>query len=84
MRVSLENDSRPTFMPDGMPVTNLRAASSAAARRVGTTSVADIDPDVSMASRIVPRCLGTFETLTGRASPTTSAPSAHNITTAET
>jgi hypothetical protein len=48
------------------------AAFWAASSRLGATSVAIIDNDVSMATTIVDRSLGTFSVATGCANETTS------------
>ena len=47
--------TRPTWMPLGSLLTNFFAWSSAACSRLGETSVADIDAEVSRVSRIVAR-----------------------------
>jgi hypothetical protein len=54
-------------VPSGTPLMNVSAASREASERVGATSVADIEPDVSMHSTIAASCTATFATLLGRA-----------------
>jgi len=56
----LLNDNNPTFNPGGTAATKFCAAATAAARRDGATSVAAIEPEVSIASMMIPRCFGTF------------------------
>ena len=65
------NDTTPTRMPSGSWATKERAAALAASRRVGSTSVAFIEPDTSMASITVASSRGTATTIDGRARPRT-------------
>ena len=59
-------------MPAGRRFTNSRAACCAAASRLGLTSVAFIEPDVSTAMSTVARWRGTLTACVGSANPTTS------------
>src|SRR3954471_19193046 len=67
------NASSPMFTRFGTFAAKLLAARLAAARRVGFTSVAVIDPDTSLASMIDARSIGTATVRCGLAAATISA-----------
>ena len=79
----LSNVSSPTWRPGGKPSTKRFAASFAAARRFGATSVAAIELDVSTVRMIVPRSFATFTVRVGCANPTTRNSNAYSINAAE-
>ena len=64
------NDTTPTRNFSGTSSRNVFAATRAASRRVGSTSVAFIDRDTSSASTIVASSRGTLTVAWGRATPT--------------
>jgi hypothetical protein len=70
------NATSPRLMRPGSRSTNDLAADSAAAMRVGSTSVACIDRDTSMAIITVARSRGTRTAVEGRATPRESTVSA--------
>ena len=73
---SFENDTTPTWKPSGSPSTKREAAARAAAIRSGWTSVAVIEPELSIARMTVPSSLGTATATSGRAIPISRAVSA--------
>ena len=70
-----EKITTPTRIRAGSAATKLVAASRAATRRDGLTSVASIDFDTSSATMTAPSSRATSTSCTGRANATTSAPS---------
>ena len=60
-------DTTPTRTPGGCLSTKARAAALAASRRVGSRSVARMDPETSMVRITVPSWAGRVTTETGRA-----------------
>ena len=66
-------DTTPIRMPAGIWSMNEMAAALAASRRVGETSVARMEPEMSIASRTVASSRGVAMTMVGRARPMSSA-----------
>src|SRR5215210_3851900 len=66
-----EKDTRPTLSRGGTRSMNVSAAALAARSRVGSTSVASMDRETSMAITIVARSLGTLVALVGWAKAVT-------------
>jgi hypothetical protein len=71
-----EKGTRLTSKVDGSALTKALAAAVAAPRREGETSVATIEPDVSIARMTVPCRFATVTARSGRARPTISVASA--------
>jgi hypothetical protein len=80
----LENDTRPTRKRSGSLSRNVEAADLAASRRVGATSVAVIEAELSIVSSTVASSRGTATTACGLAIATTSAASADTASSAGT
>ena len=70
-----EKATRPIRVPSFWALTNSRAASLAAASRLGAMSVVHIEPETSIANRIEVVFDGTVSDACGRASPPASASS---------
>ena len=81
-RAPLSKLTRPTRTPFGTFLRKVRAASCAAARRDGATSVASIDSEVSMASTTTPRLSAVCCATAGLASESESATSPSSSPTA--
>ena len=70
MRGPVENASSPSWIPDGSAVAKFRAPCWAAARRLGATSPAIIEPEVSSTRMTVARWRGVRMACAGWAKPT--------------
>jgi hypothetical protein len=81
---SSENETTPTRSDFGARSRNERIAFFAAASRVGFTSVARIEPEVSTTRTTLARSFGAFTVMVGRASATQSAASDASISAAGT
>lgn len=71
-----ENVTTPTWKVSGRSVMNSAAATRAASRRVGSTSVASMDLETSIATMTVARSCGTRISTSGRAAATVNPASA--------
>ena len=74
-----ENETTPTRKPFGRSLTNELAASRAAVIRSGATSVAVIEPELSIARITVASSRATATATCGLAMPTTSAVRASSV-----
>ncbi len=73
--------TRPTSNPAGRSLTNFVAASAAASSRLGSTSVAFMESDTSIATSTVARSRGTRMSISGRAVASASRAKAKSMAT---